>query len=63
MNETTTKNLATYVEITAQMLNLNLKPEYLAGTISNFVAIATLAYLVTDFKLPEEIEAAPIFRP
>ncbi len=58
-----TANLAKYVEQAAQLMELSLTPEYLPGVIDNFTRIAAIASLVTEFNLPEEIEAAPVFEP
>ncbi len=58
-----TANLAKYVEQAAQLMELSLTREYLPGVIDNFTRIAAIASLVTEFNLPEEIEAAPIFEP
>ncbi len=33
------------------------------GVIDNLTRIAEIATLVTEFELPENIEAAPIFKP
>ena len=58
-----TANLAKYVEQAAQLMELSLTREYLPGVIDNFTRIAAIAPLVTEFNLPEEIEAAPTFEP
>ncbi len=56
-------NPAEYVEQTSQLLDLPLDPEHLPGVIKNFATIAAIAQLVTEFPLPVEIEAAPVFEP
>lgn len=55
--------MADYVERTAQLLNLSIAPEYLPGVIDNMTRIAAIATLVTEFELPEDLEAAPVFKP
>jgi hypothetical protein len=52
-----------YVRQTAQLMGLNLTPEYLPGVVDNFERIAAIASLVNQFDLPEDIEAAPTFEP
>ncbi|OKH20166.1 DUF4089 domain-containing protein [Hydrococcus rivularis NIES-593] len=62
MNEKTL-DVADYVERTAQLLDLSIAPEYLPGVIDNMTRIAAIATLVTEFELPEDLEAAPVFEP
>lgn len=52
-----------YVEQMSQILDLQLDPEYYPGVVKNFTTICAIAKLVTDFPLPEDIEAAPVFEP
>lgn len=52
-----------YVEQMSQLLDLPIPPESLPGVVKNFATIAAIATLVTDFPLPEEIEAASVFEP
>lgn len=56
-------NATEYVEQTALLLDLNLPEEYRDGVIANFERIQVIAKLVSEFPLPEDIEAAPIFEP
>lgn len=56
-------NVETYVDSAAEIMGLDLRPEYREGTIANFKRIAAIAELVLEFPLPEEIEIAPIFQP
>lgn len=56
-------NTAEYVDQTALLLDLNLPEEYREGVIANFERIQAIAKLVNEFPLPEDIEAAPIFKP
>ena len=58
-----TYNLAVYVEQMSEVLDLPLAPEHLPGVIKNFATIAAIAQLITEFPLPTEIEAAPVFEP
>ena len=55
-------NISEYVDLTAQLLHLNIASEA-DGVKENFTRIAQIAQLVTEFPLPDEIEAAPVFAP
>lgn len=59
----TTIEIRDYVQHTAQMIDLTLDSDYLPGVIDNFNTIAAIAALVTEFKLPEDLEIAPTFTP
>jgi hypothetical protein len=54
---------ATYVEQMSKLLDLSLAPEHYPGVVKNFATISAIAQLVTEFPLPQEIEAAPVFEP
>ncbi|MBD1806270.1 DUF4089 domain-containing protein [Microcoleus sp. FACHB-SPT15] len=56
-------NLAAYIEQMSEILDLPINPEYRPDVIKNFASICAIATLVTDFPLPEDIEAAPVFEP
>jgi hypothetical protein len=56
-------NPAEYVEQMSQVLDLPIDPEYYPGVVKNFATICAIAKLVTEFPLPDEIEAAPVFEP
>ena len=57
------KDYRQYVQNTAELIDLQLSPEYLSGVVDNFASLAVIASLVTEFELPEEIEIAPTFQP
>ena len=59
----TMTNIEEYVDRTAELINLPLYPEHRPGVVVNFERIAQIAQLVTEFPLPPEVEAAPIFEP
>jgi hypothetical protein len=61
--EEKTPSAAEYVETISQLLNLPIDPEHRPGVIQNFERILAIAKLVTEFPLPEDLEAAPIFEP
>ena len=56
-------NPDTYIEQMSEILDLPIDPEYRPGVVKNFASICAIATLVTDFPLPEDIEAAPVFEP
>lgn len=58
-----TLNFDQYVEQMSELLNLPIAPEYRPGVVKNLATIAAIAKLVTEFPLPDEIEAAPVFEP
>ncbi|HEY9298057.1 MAG TPA: DUF4089 domain-containing protein [Phormidium sp.] len=61
--EEETPTAAEYVDTISQLLNLPIDPEHRPGVIQNFERIITITKLVTEFPLPEDLEAAPIFEP
>ena len=52
-----------YVEAAAQLVGLSLDPTSLPGVILNIERIAEMAGLVMDFRLPDDTEPAPVFKP
>jgi hypothetical protein len=52
-----------YIEQASQLLDLPLAPEYLSEVVANLESIATIAQWVSEFPLPEEIEAVTVFEP
>ncbi|MFB2937739.1 DUF4089 domain-containing protein [Aerosakkonemataceae cyanobacterium BLCC-F154] len=54
---------AEYVDTISQLVDLPIDPEHRPGVIQNFERIMTIAKLITEFPLPEDLEAAPIFEP
>ncbi|XWK90941.1 MAG: DUF4089 domain-containing protein [Phormidium sp.] len=54
---------AEYVDTISQIVDLPIASEHRPGVIQNFERIMAIAKLVTEFPLPEDIEAAPIFEP
>ncbi|MCL6435833.1 MAG: DUF4089 domain-containing protein [Leptolyngbyaceae cyanobacterium HOT.MB2.61] len=55
--------LSEFVDQMAAVTSLPLQPEHRPGVIDNFSRIQMLAQLVTEFPLPEDVEAAPVFEP
>ncbi len=56
-------NIKEYIEQTSVMIDLPIDPEFMPGVVDNLTRITEIATLVTDFELPENIEAVPIFNP
>jgi len=56
-------NIEEYVDRTSELINLPINPEHRPAVVVNFERIAEIAQLVTEFPLPPEIEAAPVFQP
>jgi len=54
---------AEYVDTISKLVDLPLDPEHRPGVLQNFERIMVIAKLVTEFPLPEKLEAAPIFEP
>ncbi len=54
---------ADYLRAASTMLGLPIRPEHEAEVRAAFAVIAAQARLVTEFPLPDDIEAAPRFTP
>ena len=55
--------MKTYVEEMSLLLGLNLPDEYIDAVVQNFEIINTIAQLVNEFPLSEDIEPASVFEP
>ncbi len=51
-----------YVTTAAAMIGLEIDPQHRPGVVLNVERIAQMAALVMEFPLPDDIEAAPIYR-
>lgn len=51
------------VDLMAQLLDLPIDPEHRPGVIANLERTRSIARLVMEFPLPDDIEVAPIFQP
>jgi hypothetical protein len=51
-----------YLEAAAARIGLPIAPEYRAGVNDDLSRITTIAGFLMDFPLPQEVEAAPVFR-
>jgi hypothetical protein len=56
-------NLEPLVDQLAQLIGLPLAPEHRPGVLANFDRTATIAQMVMEFPLGDEVEVAPIFQP
>jgi Protein of unknown function (DUF4089) len=54
---------APLVDLLAQLMALPLDPEHRPGVIANFERTTTIARLVLEFPIPDDVEVAPIFQP
>ncbi|MFM2064728.1 MAG: hypothetical protein RLZZ507_4399 [Cyanobacteriota bacterium] len=54
-------DVSEYVEQMSLLLNLPIKDEYKNGVVANFEKIKSIAEVVNNFHLPEEVEIAPTF--
>jgi hypothetical protein len=52
-----------FVDVVSEVIALPIPDEYRESVIANFERIQTVAQLVLEFPLPEEIEIAPVFEP
>lgn len=57
------KDFGQFVDLMAAVVDLPIPPEYRDGVVVNFERIHTVAQLVLEFPLPEDVEAAPVFEP
>lgn len=52
-----------YVEQAALLMDLPIIPDYQEGVVQNLERIAPIAQLISEFPLPEDLEAVPVFEP
>lgn len=56
-------DFATYVEVTASLLQLPIPDQLQAGVVDQFTQIWRVAQLVLAFSLADDIDPAPTFEP
>jgi hypothetical protein len=56
-------DIENYVDLAAAAVDLPIAPDHRSGVVVNFRRTAEIARLVTEFPIPDAIEAAPVFRP
>jgi Protein of unknown function (DUF4089) len=54
---------ATLVDLTAQLIGLELDPAHRSGVIANLERTAAIAKLVMEFPIADEVEVATVFQP
>jgi hypothetical protein len=59
----TREELGAYVDETARRIGLPIAPEHRPGVIRFTEGLLASAALVMEFPLPDDVEAAPVFRP
>jgi hypothetical protein len=59
----TPEELGAYVDEAAKRAGLSLAPAHRPGVIQFTGALLASAALVMEFPLPDDVEAAPVFRP
>jgi hypothetical protein len=59
----TNLNAAEYVTAASRLVGLPIRPEYRDAVIEDMSRIASVAAVLTEFPLPPETEAAPVFEP
>jgi hypothetical protein len=57
------KDIEAYVAATAAAIGLPIAPENLPLVVDIFRTNAAIAQGYLDFPLPDDLEAAPVFRP
>lgn len=60
---TASEGVAAYVDHAAPLLGLALTPEQREGVIRHLTLTFTVARLVMEFPLPDDVDAAPVFEP
>ena len=55
--------MAAYVDQAAPLVGLTLTAEQRDGVIRNLLTTFAVARLVMEFPLPDDVDAAPVFRP
>jgi hypothetical protein len=61
--EPTAAELGAYVDETARRVGLPIAPEHRPGVVQFTGGLLAAAALVMEFPLPDDVEAAPVFRP
>jgi hypothetical protein len=63
MSDPTKPDTGAYVDAAARAIDLPIAPEYRDAVIANFERAAQIAALAFDETLPDDLIAAPVFRP
>ncbi len=63
MAERKETGLGSYVDAAAHLIDLPIAPQYRDNVITNLERTAEIAKLAVADPLPDDLEAAPVFRP
>jgi len=63
MSDTKINDIAAYVDAAAALVGLPIDPSYRAAVIANLERSQQIALLALAEDLPDDLEAAPVFRP
>ena len=63
MSDPKAPDIASFVDAAAKLAALKITDEYRAGVIANFERMQQIATLALAEPLPDDFEAAPVFRP
>lgn len=61
--QATHADLGAYVDEAAKRVGLTIAPEHRPGVIQFTEGLLAAVALVMEFSLPDDVEAAPVFRP
>ena len=56
------EDFAGFMDAAARIMNLEIDPPWRSSVLANLEVTLRFAQLVTDFKLPEAAEPAPLYR-
>jgi hypothetical protein len=62
MTDSDDKALRAFIEAGADLLNLQIDPRWLPAIEGNLKVTLRHAALVAELELPDELEAAPVFK-
>jgi predicted HD phosphohydrolase len=63
MSDSDKPDLGAYVDAAAQIVGLRIDERYRGSVIANFERAAQIAALAVGEPLPDDLTAAPLFRP
>lgn len=61
-SETAPGGLDAYIDAASALLGIPVDPAWIAAIGANLTVLRAASGLVADFPLPDEAEAAPVFR-
>lgn len=63
MSQPDSIDIPSLVDLMSQLLDLPIAPDHRPGVIANLERTASIAQLVLEFPIPDEVEVAPTFQP